>query len=102
MSWGRPVTAEREVSTSGLDRVVEHNAGDLTAVLEAGVPFAAAQERFAEAGQMLALDPPDRGAPIGGGVATRDSRPPGAPYRGPRAPGAGPGAAPPGGGPDKA
>jgi glycolate oxidase FAD binding subunit len=84
MSWGRPVHAEREVSTAGLDQIVEHNAGDLTAVLEAGVPFAAAQERFAEAGQMLALDPPDRGATIGGVVATGDSGPLRARYGGPR------------------
>src|SRR4051794_28426285 len=84
MSWGRPVQAEREVSTAGLDRIVEHNAGDLTAVLEAGVPFAAAQEQFAEAGQMLALDPPDRGATIGGVVATGDSGPLRARYGAPR------------------
>ena len=41
--------------------MIEHNAGDLTAVLEAGVPLARAQAQFAEAGQMLALDPPDAG-----------------------------------------
>ena len=34
-------------STAGLDRIVEHNAGDLTAVLEAGVPLADAQALFA-------------------------------------------------------
>jgi glycolate oxidase FAD binding subunit len=33
---------EIELSTAGLDRIVEHNAGDLTAVLEAGVPLAQA------------------------------------------------------------
>jgi glycolate oxidase FAD binding subunit len=84
LSWGRPVQAEREVSTLGLDRVVEHNAGDLTAVLEAGVPLARAQEAFAEAGQMLALDPPDGGATIGGVVATGDSGPLRSRYGGPR------------------
>ncbi len=44
-----------ELPTGGLDRIVEHNAGDLTAVLEAGVPLARAQAAFAEAG-------PDAGA----------------------------------------
>jgi glycolate oxidase FAD binding subunit len=75
LTWGRPVAAERELSTAGLDRIVEHNAGDLTAVLEAGVPLGVAQERFAEAGQMLALDPPDGGATIGGVVSAGDSGP---------------------------
>ena len=84
LGWGEPVEAERELSTAGLDRIVEHNAGDLTAILEAGVPLAAAQERFAEAGQMLALDPPDGGATIGGVVATGDSGPLRPRYGGPR------------------
>ncbi len=63
-----------------LNRIVEHNVGDLTAVLEAGVPLARAQEAFAEEGQMLALDPPlgrgsSRDATIGGVIATGDSGP---------------------------
>jgi glycolate oxidase FAD binding subunit len=66
---------DRELSAAGLDRILEHNAGDLTAVLEAGVPLARAQAAFAEAGQMLALDPPDGGATIGGIVAAGDSGP---------------------------
>ena len=65
-----------EVSTLHLDRIVEHNEGDLTAVLQAGVPLAKAQEAFASANQMLALDPPDiGGATIGGVVAAGDSGP---------------------------
>jgi glycolate oxidase FAD binding subunit len=45
-------------------------------VLQAGVPLAKAQETFAQAGQMLALDPPDLGgATIGGVVAAGDSGP---------------------------
>src|SRR6202035_899830 len=55
LRWGGPVAADRELHTAGLDRIVEHNAGDLTAILEAGVPLAAAQRRFAAVGQMLAL-----------------------------------------------
>jgi glycolate dehydrogenase FAD-binding subunit len=73
-----------ELSTSDLHRIVEHNEGDLTAVLEAGVPLARAQEQFAEAGQMLALDPPDGGATLGGVVATNDSGPLRARYGGVR------------------
>jgi glycolate oxidase FAD binding subunit len=79
LGWGLPgKETDVELRTSSLTRIVEHNAGDLTAVLEAGVSLAAAQRRFAEAGQMLALDPPlgeDEAATIGGVVATGDSGP---------------------------
>jgi glycolate oxidase FAD binding subunit len=74
LAWTRGEPAA-ELSTEGLDEIVEHNVGDLTAVLEAGVPLARAQEKFAEEGQMLALDPPDQGATIGGVLATGDSGP---------------------------
>jgi glycolate dehydrogenase FAD-binding subunit len=76
--WGHvtPTAPDLVLLTSGLQRVVEHNEGDLTAILEAGVPLRVAQERFGAAGQMLALDPP--GAPeatVGGVFATGDSGP---------------------------
>jgi glycolate oxidase FAD binding subunit len=67
---------EAVLETTGLDRLLEHNVGDFTAVLEAGVPFADAQQAFAEHGQRLAWDPPDPGgATIGGIVAAADSGP---------------------------
>jgi glycolate oxidase FAD binding subunit len=76
LRWAPDAQPALELSTAGLDRIVEHNAGDLTAVLEAGVPLARAQESFRDAGQMLALDPPDAGgATIGGVVAANDSGP---------------------------
>jgi glycolate oxidase FAD binding subunit len=92
LGWGRPVPEpELELCTGGLDRVLEHNAGDFTAVLQAGVPLAVVQDAVAAAGQHLALDPPlspwggagddaaieaaDAGATIGGIVATNDSGP---------------------------
>src|SRR5437016_14616064 len=72
--WGRAAgEPDVEISAGRMDRIVEHNAGDLTAVLQAGVPVAVAQDAFAATGQMLALDPPDGGATIGGIVATGDS-----------------------------
>jgi glycolate dehydrogenase FAD-binding subunit len=80
-----PESSAAELSTAELDRIVEHNAGDLTAVLEAGVPLERAQETFRAAGQMLALDPPDPGgATIGGIVAANDSGPLRARYGGVR------------------
>ncbi|MEA2331271.1 MAG: glycolate oxidase binding subunit [Thermoleophilaceae bacterium] len=75
LGWAAATEPGLELSTAGLDRVVEHNAGDLTAVLEAGVPLERAQAKFAEAGQMLALDPPGAGATIGGIIAAGDSGP---------------------------
>jgi glycolate oxidase FAD binding subunit len=76
--WGAPPSRDVVgISTQALDRVLEHNAGDMTAVLQAGVPLARAQERFAGAGQMLALDPPNPGgsATLGGVVACAASGP---------------------------
>jgi len=75
--WGAPDAAGAEpLETGGLGRILEHNVGDFTAVLEAGVPFAAAQAAFAEHGQALAWDPPaGGGATLGGIMATADSGP---------------------------
>jgi glycolate oxidase FAD binding subunit len=73
---GEPVSVELE--TGGLARILEHNEGDFTAVLEAGVPFAEAAAAFAQGGHMLALDPPlgaGEAATVGGVVATGDSGP---------------------------
>ena len=59
-------------------KILEHNEGDLTAVLQAGVPLAEAQALFGEAGQMFALDPPlgaGDATTIGGLVASADSGP---------------------------
>jgi len=60
---GRRVSIEREggevvVSTRRLDQVLEHEAGDLTCIVEAGVRVRDLNERLAEHGQMVALDPP--------------------------------------------
>ena len=71
---GAPV----DLDTCGLNRIVEHNEGDFTAVVEAGMPLAAAQAAFARAGQMLAIDPPlgeGDAATIGGVLATNDTGP---------------------------
>jgi glycolate oxidase FAD binding subunit len=67
-----------DLETAGLDEILEHNVGDFTAVLGAGVRLADAQARFAAEGQMFALDPPlgaGDGATVGGVIATGDSGP---------------------------
>ncbi|HEY2600871.1 MAG TPA: FAD-binding oxidoreductase [Thermoleophilaceae bacterium] len=77
--WGTPAPEPQVlVSTAGLDQIIEHNEGDFTAILEAGVPLVRAQEQFDAAGQMLALDPPlgeGAAATVGGVVASGDSGP---------------------------
>jgi len=78
LDWGAVgAPAEVELSTERLDALVEHNEGDLTAVLQAGVKLRHAQEAFAHVGQRLALDPPDPGdrTTIGGLIASGDSGP---------------------------
>ena len=79
LAWGQPTeAAEIELSTERLCSVIEHNKEDLTAVLQPGAPLARAQEIFAKANQMVALDPPlgpGDPATIGGVVATGDSGP---------------------------
>lgn len=75
-SAGRTVSIDRPggdlvVSTRGLDRVLEHEAGDLTVVAEAGLRLSELNERLAAAGQRLALDPP--GDPTLGAVVAANA-----------------------------
>jgi glycolate oxidase FAD binding subunit len=49
---------ELVLRTARLNRLVEHEPGDLTCVVEAGIRLSELNERLAEHGQMLALDPP--------------------------------------------
>ena len=60
---GKRVSIDRDggdvvLSTRRLDQVLEHEAGDLTAIVEAGVRVRDLNARLADHGQMLALDPP--------------------------------------------
>jgi glycolate dehydrogenase FAD-binding subunit len=76
---GERVSIERDggdvvLSTTRLDRVLEHEAGDLTAIVEAGIRLHDLQDRLAAHGQMLALDPPGNPT-IGACVAANLSGP---------------------------
>ncbi len=74
--WAAPPTrCDLVLDTTGLDRIVEHTAGDLVVVAQAGVPLAMLQESVAPAGQLLALDPPEVGATLGGVVSANASGP---------------------------
>ncbi|MBA3307015.1 MAG: FAD-binding oxidoreductase [Thermoleophilaceae bacterium] len=78
IAWGSAAGQATPISTKGLRTIHEHNAGDLTAVVDAGVTLAELQEQVGSEGQMLALDPPlgeGDAATLGGIVATGDSGP---------------------------
>jgi len=77
LAWGSSVGGE-EILRIEAREIHEHNAGDLTAVVDAGLPLRELQETLAEEGQILALDPPlgeEARATVGGIVATSDSGP---------------------------
>ena len=73
LAWGRPPDrCDLVVDMLGLDQVLEHEAGDLTAIVEAGLRVRDLNERLTEHGQMLALDPPGNptiGACIAGNLS---------------------------------
>lgn len=55
---GRRLRIGDSLTTEGLARVLEHEAGDLTCTVEAGVRLSTLRAALAEAGQRLSLDPP--------------------------------------------
>ena len=71
---GRHLRIGEDLTTDGLDRILEHEEGDLTCTVEAGVRLSALNAALAHAGQRLSLDPP--GDPtIGALLATNVSGP---------------------------
>ncbi|MEM1299658.1 MAG: glycolate oxidase subunit GlcE [Pseudomonadota bacterium] len=80
---GRPVQAEKTLSTAALSGISIYEPGALTLVVKAGTPMAEVEEALAAEGQMLAFEPPDHrallgteGTPtIGGAVAVAASGP---------------------------
>ena len=55
---GRRVRIGSDLETDELARVLEHEAGDLTCTVEAGIRLSRLQEALRPAGQRLSLDPP--------------------------------------------
>lgn len=73
--WGNSATrADVAISTGKLNRVVDHAAGDMTVVVEAGCTIGDLQRTLAQQGQRLSCDAlwPDH-ATVGGILATNDS-----------------------------
>ena len=71
---GRRLRIGEDLTADGMRRVLEHDPGDLTCTVEAGVRLSALHETLAATGQRLSLDPP--GDPtIGALVALNASGP---------------------------
>ena len=65
------------ISTARMNEIIEHVPGDQVVRAGAGLKLQALQEKLAGANQMLAVDPPERGAgaTVGGIVAANSSGP---------------------------
>jgi glycolate oxidase FAD binding subunit len=67
---GRRIRIGDDLTADGLDRVLEHDPGDLTCTVEAGVRLSELRAALAAAGQRLSLDPP--GDPTIGALLARN------------------------------
>ncbi len=67
---GRKLTIGEDLITDGLERILEHEAGDLTCTVEAGIRLSVLQDALGEHGQRLSLDPP--GDPTVGALLARN------------------------------
>ena len=67
---GRRLTIGHDLTTTGLDRILEHDPGDLTCTVEAGVLLSDLRTTLAASGQRLSLDPP--GDPTIGALLARN------------------------------
>ena len=67
---GRRVRIGDDLTTDGLSRILEHDPGDLTCTVEAGLRLSALRARLAASGQRLSLDPP--GDPTIGALLARN------------------------------
>ena len=71
-----PERVDLVVSTKRLNEVIEYEPGDLTVTAQAGVRLCGLQEKLAENGQFLPLDPPySTHATVGGIAAVNSSGP---------------------------
>lgn len=63
------------VSSARLNEIIEYVPGDQVVRVQAGIKLADLQETLGESNQMLALDPPEQAATIGGIIAANSSGP---------------------------
>ena len=68
LDWGPAVhPASAVVSTARLDRILDHNPGDFTVTVQAGMPLLELQRQLAQQRQWLTVDWPWGSGPGGGG-----------------------------------
>jgi glycolate oxidase FAD binding subunit len=67
---GRRLRIGEDLTADGLDRILEHDPGDLTCTVEAGVRLSELRDALAAHGQRLSLDPP--GDPTVGALLARN------------------------------
>jgi glycolate oxidase FAD binding subunit len=67
---GRRLRMGADLTARGLDRILEHDPGDLTCTVEAGVRLSELRAALAASGQRLSLDPP--GDPTVGALLARN------------------------------
>jgi glycolate oxidase FAD binding subunit len=75
LAWGNPpASADLILSTTRLNKIIEHAWADLTVSVEAGCTIQKLQQTLAQHGQRLALDPlwPEKST-VGGILSTNDS-----------------------------
>src|SRR5205823_2144164 len=76
LSWGaQPERLDVILSTARMGAVLEHASGDLVGRTQPGAALSDLQATVAASGQMLALDPPEPAATVGGVVAAAASGP---------------------------
>jgi len=76
LTWGAPPrSVDVVLDLSGLDRVLDHAAGDLILAAQAGTTLAEVQRVAAEGDQRLTLDETVPGGSVGGVLATNASGP---------------------------
>jgi glycolate oxidase FAD binding subunit len=70
-----PASLDLIVSTARMNEIIEHVPGDQVVRVQAGIKLGELQDHLSGSNQMLAVDPPERGATIGGIVAANSSGP---------------------------
>jgi glycolate dehydrogenase FAD-binding subunit len=70
-----PASLDLIVSTARMNEIIEHVPGDQVVRVQAGIRLQDLQEQLSGSDQMLAIDPPEKGATIGGIIAANASGP---------------------------